>query len=107
MTSTTTNAGSGARSFRPSGMDSGQDWIPPQRVFVFGATSAIAMATQLQLCEQGSTHFFLVARHAERLRAIKLFPVAAIARDWDDAQQKFFAENGIIDTIYKPKPRTD
>jgi len=74
MTSTTTNAGSGARSFRPSGKDSGKDsgkeWIPPQRVFVFGATSAIAMATQLQLCKQGSTHFFLVARHAERLDAV-------------------------------------
>jgi hypothetical protein len=49
----------------------------------------------------------IFVRHAERLRAIKLFPIAAIARDWDDAQQKFFAENGIIDTIYKPKPRTD
>ena len=24
---------------------------------------------------------------------------------WIDAQQKFFAENGIIDTVYTPKPR--
>jgi short-subunit dehydrogenase len=47
-----------------------QAWIPPQRVFVFGATSAIAMATQKQLCTRGSTHFFLVARHAERLEAV-------------------------------------
>ena len=35
---------------------------------------------------------------------IKLFPITAIARDWDDAQQKFFAENGIIDTVLKPRP---
>ena len=30
--------------------------------------------------------------------------ITAIARDWDDAQQKFFAENGIIDTVLKPRP---
>jgi sulfate/thiosulfate-binding protein len=29
---------------------------------------------------------------------VTLFPITAIARDWDDAQQKFFAENGILDT---------
>ena len=28
---------------------------------------------------------------------IALFPITAIARDWDDAQEKFFAENGIIE----------
>ena len=38
------------------------------------------------------------------LPAISLFPITAIARDWDDAQQKFFAENGIIDTVMKPGP---
>jgi sulfate/thiosulfate-binding protein len=30
---------------------------------------------------------------------ITLFPITAIARDWDDAQQKFFAENGILDNV--------
>ena len=49
---------------------SGQDWIPPQRVFVFGATSAIAMATQRLLCEKGSSSFFLVGRHVDRLVAV-------------------------------------
>jgi sulfate transport system substrate-binding protein len=44
-------------------------------------------------------------RHAAELPALKLFEVTAIARDWEDAQGKFFAENGIIDTVYKPKPR--
>jgi sulfate transport system substrate-binding protein len=35
------------------------------------------------------------------LPAIILFPITAIARDWDDAQERFFAENGIIDVIMK------
>jgi len=45
-------------------------WLPPQRVFVFGATSAIAIATQRLLCERGSSSFFLVARHADRLESV-------------------------------------
>lgn len=47
-----------------------KQWLPPQRVFIFGATSAIAIATQRLLCRRGSPHFFLVARHAERLEAV-------------------------------------
>jgi sulfate/thiosulfate transport system substrate-binding protein len=40
--------------------------------------------------------------HAAGLpRSIALFPITAIARDWDDAQERFFAENGIIDGILK------
>ena len=30
---------------------------------------------------------------------IVLFPITAIAQDWDDAQQRFFADNGIIDIL--------
>jgi sulfate transport system substrate-binding protein len=30
---------------------------------------------------------------------VALVPVTAIARDWDDAYDKFFADNGVIDTI--------
>jgi sulfate/thiosulfate transport system substrate-binding protein len=30
---------------------------------------------------------------------ITLVPVTAVARDWDDAYDKFFAENGVIETI--------
>jgi sulfate transport system substrate-binding protein len=33
------------------------------------------------------------------LAPINLFPITAIARDWADAQQKFFADNGIIDIV--------
>jgi sulfate transport system substrate-binding protein len=36
---------------------------------------------------------------ATRLPAIALFPITAIAQNWDDAQEKFFAENAIIDNI--------
>jgi sulfate transport system substrate-binding protein len=40
-----------------------------------------------------------------QLPRIALFPIAAIARDWDDAQEKFFADNGIIDAVLKePRP---
>jgi sulfate/thiosulfate transport system substrate-binding protein len=49
----------------------------------------------------------IAAKYADRLPPIKLFPITLIAKDWSDAQQKFFAENGVLDTIYKPKPRTE
>ncbi len=35
--------------------------------------------------------------------AITLIPVTAVARDWSDAYQKFFAENGIVDVIIRAK----
>jgi ABC-type sulfate transport system substrate-binding protein len=38
------------------------------------------------------------------LHPITLFPITAIARDWDDAQQKFFADDGILDTVLKAHP---
>jgi sulfate/thiosulfate-binding protein len=47
----------------------------------------------------------LLNKHRARFPDIHLFEITAIARDWEDAQQRFFAENGIIDTVYKPKPR--
>jgi len=47
----------------------------------------------------------VLARHAGTLPPLKLFTVSAVARDWDEAQNKFFADNGIIDTVYRPKPR--
>ncbi len=45
----------------------------------------------------------ILQRHADRLPPIDLFPVTTVARDWDDAQAKFFADNAIFDLIYKPK----
>jgi sulfate/thiosulfate transport system substrate-binding protein len=48
----------------------------------------------------------ILAKHADRLPKINLSPITAIARDWTDAQRKFFADNGIIDAVYTPKPRS-
>jgi sulfate/thiosulfate transport system substrate-binding protein len=47
----------------------------------------------------------VLARHASTLPPTQLFPITAIARDWDDAQARFFADNGVIDAVYTPKPR--
>jgi sulfate/thiosulfate-binding protein len=47
----------------------------------------------------------VLAKYAARFAQTNLFPITAIARDWDDAQQRFFAEDGIINTVYRPKPR--
>ena len=41
----------------------------------------------------------------DRFPSLTLLKITDVARDWDDAQQRFFAENGLIDTVYKPKPR--
>ncbi len=45
----------------------------------------------------------ILAKYASRLPDIKLFPITAIAKDWDDAREKFFADNGVIDLIAPPK----
>jgi sulfate/thiosulfate transport system substrate-binding protein len=44
----------------------------------------------------------ILKKHAAQFPHIDLFPVTLVAKNWDDAQQKFFAENGIFDQIYKP-----
>ncbi|MGY2050279.1 sulfate ABC transporter substrate-binding protein [Methylobacterium sp. JK268] len=41
----------------------------------------------------------VLARHADRLPPLTLFPVTALAPDWAAAQQRFFGENGILDTV--------
>jgi sulfate transport system substrate-binding protein len=45
----------------------------------------------------------VLARHAADFPAIELFPITTVARDWDDAQQRFFAEGGVFDAIYQPQ----
>jgi sulfate/thiosulfate transport system substrate-binding protein len=42
----------------------------------------------------------ILKKHQDRLPNIDLFSVTLVARDWNDAQAKFFAENGIFDTIH-------
>lgn len=46
------------------------------------------------------------AKYRAQLPDIALFPVTAIAKDWDDAAEKFFGDNGIVDTIHIPAQRT-
>lgn len=48
----------------------------------------------------------VLARHDKTLPPLKLFEIQAIAASWDDAQNRFFGDNGIIDLVYTPKPRT-
>jgi hypothetical protein len=40
-----------------------------------------------------------LSRHQDLLPKVALFPVTTIARDWDDAQEKFFGDNGLFNTI--------
>jgi sulfate/thiosulfate-binding protein len=47
----------------------------------------------------------ILKKHQDRLPKIDLFPVTLVAKDWADAQTKFFGENGIFETIHiAPKP---
>lgn len=47
----------------------------------------------------------VLARHTATLKPLELFPITAIAQDWDDASKKFFNEGGIFDAIYQPRNR--
>lgn len=44
-------------------------------------------------------------RHRQRFPSVELFPVTRIAASWEEAEQRFFAENGLVDSVYRPKPR--
>jgi sulfate transport system substrate-binding protein len=41
----------------------------------------------------------ILAKHKDRLPAIQLFPITAVAKDWYDAREKFFGNNGIYDVV--------
>jgi sulfate transport system substrate-binding protein len=41
-------------------------------------------------------------QYTSQLPELKLFPVAAVAESWEDAQRKFFANGAIFDNIYRP-----
>jgi sulfate/thiosulfate transport system substrate-binding protein len=45
----------------------------------------------------------ILNKYKDRLPNIALFPVTLVARDWDDAQEKFFGDNGIFNVINHPK----
>jgi sulfate/thiosulfate-binding protein len=44
-------------------------------------------------------------RHRAAFASVELFTIERIAASWDDAQHRFFDENGLVDTVYHPKPR--
>ncbi len=44
-------------------------------------------------------------RYSAEFPDIKLFPVTAIAKSWDDAYVKFFNDGGLFDSFYKPGAR--
>jgi sulfate transport system substrate-binding protein len=41
----------------------------------------------------------VLKRHRERLPQLDLFPVTIVAKDWNDAQEKFFGETGLYNAI--------
>jgi sulfate/thiosulfate transport system substrate-binding protein len=43
------------------------------------------------------------ARYAKEFPDLKLFPITAVAKSWDDAYEKFFNEGKLFDGFYKPK----
>jgi sulfate/thiosulfate transport system substrate-binding protein len=47
----------------------------------------------------------VLARHRDELPGVPLFPVTEVAKDWDDAQSKFFAEGAAFDRIYAAKAK--
>lgn len=43
--------------------------------------------------------------HADKFQSMKLFTITDFAKDWDEANTRFFAENGEFDQIYQRIPR--
>jgi sulfate/thiosulfate transport system substrate-binding protein len=42
----------------------------------------------------------ILRRHPNLPLGIALFPITTIAKDWDNAQEKFFGDNGLFNTIH-------
>jgi sulfate transport system substrate-binding protein len=49
----------------------------------------------------------VLKQHATVLPELDVFPITTIARSWGEAQQKFFADGAIFDSIYQPKAKGD
>jgi sulfate transport system substrate-binding protein len=45
----------------------------------------------------------VLAQHRDKFPAIELFPVTSFVRDWNEAQERFFAEKGVFDRIYSKR----
>jgi sulfate/thiosulfate transport system substrate-binding protein len=44
----------------------------------------------------------VLARHKDTLPDVTLFSIASVAKDWGEAQKRFFADGGEFDRIYQP-----
>jgi sulfate transport system substrate-binding protein len=42
----------------------------------------------------------VLEKHRDQFPDLQLFPVDSFVRDWDEAQQRFFADKGVFDQIY-------
>jgi sulfate transport system substrate-binding protein len=49
------------------------------------------------------TNAAVLAKHRALFPDLKLFGISAVAKDWDDAYDKFFGDGKIFDSFYKPK----
>ena len=49
----------------------------------------------------------VLKRHADEFPTVELFPITLIAQDWEDAQKRFFDENGIYDKIRVASAKQD
>ncbi|OBK35481.1 sulfate transporter subunit [Mycobacterium sp. 1245111.1] len=48
----------------------------------------------------------ILAKHKDRLPPIELFPISAVAKNWNDAREKFFGNNGIYDVVSSAPARS-
>ena len=47
----------------------------------------------------------ILRKHAESFRSVELFTIQQIAGDWNEAEQRFFADGGVFDQIYNPSQK--
>jgi len=64
-------------------------------------------AAQEVIAESGYRPFDarVLERHRARFPRVELFSVKDIAKDWEDATDRFFGQDGIVESVYRPKPR--
>jgi sulfate/thiosulfate-binding protein len=48
------------------------------------------------------TNADVLKKHSADFPDLKLFPITALGKSWDDAFDRFFAEGKVFDTIYRP-----
>jgi sulfate/thiosulfate transport system substrate-binding protein len=42
----------------------------------------------------------ILKRHLDRPPGIEPFPVTLVVKDWAEAQEKFFSDNGVFEVIH-------